>query len=101
MSRAVNGPENRKTVPCALVVARSIVNLELFHIWASIFDIVFFPSNSRCLMDRHIPETTGRLALDKYFNDSTRSLRTVDLTALSLRRLRDDSIRSTSWRLQS
>jgi len=32
MSRAVNGPENRKTVFCALIVARSIVNLELFHI---------------------------------------------------------------------
>jgi hypothetical protein len=41
-------------------------------------------------MDRHIPETAGSLALDKYFTDNTRSLRTADLTALSLRRLRDE-----------
>jgi len=32
ISRAVNGPDNRKTVPCVSLLLPSIVSLEVFHI---------------------------------------------------------------------
>ena len=51
ISRAVNGPENRKTVPCVSLSARSIVNLELFHTSVLVVGIVSSLRNSGDRMD--------------------------------------------------